>query len=46
MFVPDAAAKPVVALVVELSQLYVKLPFPPEGNDPERLDAKEPEQIV
>ena len=34
MLVPDAAANPEVALVVELNQVYVGEPEPPVGTEP------------
>jgi hypothetical protein len=34
VLVPDAAANPAVALVVELSHVYVYVPLPPVGVDP------------
>ncbi len=45
VLVPLAAAKPVVALVVLLSQRYVKVLFPPLGVEPVSVAGVEPAHI-
>jgi hypothetical protein len=46
LLVPVAEVKPVVALVVLLSQAYVYVPLPPVGVVPVNAAGVEPEQIV
>ena len=46
LLVPDAAANPAVALVVELNHVYVKFPVPPLGVPPVNGLGVLPEQMV